>query len=257
KGLFTASHSRDAANFHGKRNDGDTIDPDMAPDLVWQILDRYIKKQGVPVIMDIDPGRQVWNYPCYAYRIESTSTGDDNYRAYMTLWFADDCVTPDYVGTKPMKKTYQFSYKKHRGNVVVGSGRWEGSSTNDHPDFAWYPYLVRTDNPQLDYKKVREMAGLSGTRPNTDPPAPTNEPPLVHPDTPPQPNNSTNTTHLPPALNGGAPPAEVAVALAPSELVTLLVNKTSKFDLDIKTDRFNGEYQVGEGYSVKVKSGMP
>jgi hypothetical protein len=252
KGLLTAAHSQDASNMDGRRNDGPGIDPDMAPDLVWRVVDRYIKKQGIPVVMDIDPGRQVWNHPCYAYRIESTSMGGDSYRAYMTLWFADDSVPPDYVGTKVKRKTYQFTYRKRGGNVLAGSGRWEGSSVNDHPDFAWYPYLTRSSNPQIDYKKVREMLGLSlAVRAIGDPPP---GDPVIQPDNPPQPENSTSTTHQPPALTGTGLALEGA-ALAPSELATLLVNKTAKFDLEIKTDLANQEAPVGEGYSVKVKSG--
>jgi len=256
KGLLTASHSSDAANFHGKRNYSDKIDEvNMTPDLVWQLVDRYIKKQGVPVIMDIDPGNQVWNYPCYGYRIESTNIGGDNFRAYMTLWFADDCVLPDFVGTKPMKKTYQFTYRKRNGNILMGSAKWEGTSLKDHPDFCWYPYLTRSDNPQIDYKKVREMVGM-GQRPVADPPKPEDERPVVQPANPPQPSNSTETAHQPPALNGNGPPPE-GVALSPTELVTLLVNRTSKFNLDVKVEGFNPELPLGTPYSVKVNSGMP
>jgi hypothetical protein len=244
-----------ASNFHGKRNYSDKIDEvNMTPDLVWQIIDRYIKKQGVPVIMDIDPGNQVWNYPCYAYRIESTPLGGDRFSAYMTLWFADDCVLPDYVGTKPMKKTYTFTYRKRGGNILMGSAQWEGTSKKDHPDFCWYPYLTRSDNPQIDYKKVREMVGM-GTRPIADPPKPEDERPVVQPANPPQPSNSTETAHQPPALVGPGPALE-GVALSPTELATLLVNKTSKFNLDVKVEGFNPELPLGTPYSVNVKSGM-
>src|SRR5262249_57467117 len=67
KGLLTAAHSQDASNMDGRRNDGGGIDPDMSPDLVWRVVDRYIKKQGIPVVMDIDPGRQASNHPSHAH----------------------------------------------------------------------------------------------------------------------------------------------------------------------------------------------
>jgi hypothetical protein len=163
KGLLAAAHTRDVANFHGQRYQGKPGDDfqDIYPDALWRCLKLYVKQQGLPLIIDVDPTPAVWNYPVYAYRVEYQRQGEtDQYRGQMSLWLADDGVRINHVGTKVMHRTYQFTFRMRRGNVVAGSAQWVGRSVKDHPDFAWYPYVQRSENPELDYGQLRKMLGL-------------------------------------------------------------------------------------------------
>src|SRR5205823_13038341 len=133
---------------------------DLAPDTLWRLLKLYIKQKGVPIILDIDPTSQVWNYPVYAYSVNYSPAGGNFYRGLMALYMADDKVDPHYVGTKVKKRTYTFVCRMHNGSIQPGSSRWVGRSVSDHPDFAWYPYVVKPKNPRLSYAVVRSMLGI-------------------------------------------------------------------------------------------------
>jgi hypothetical protein len=51
----------------------------------------------------------------------------------------------------------------HPANLILGSGRWLGESVQDHPDFAWYPLIARSDNSELDYQAVQQIIHASST----------------------------------------------------------------------------------------------
>jgi hypothetical protein len=175
KGWYAACHTGDAANWFGDRyGDGQgSEDPhDLRPDVLWQLLKMFIKDQGVPLIMDLDPGPEVWNYPVYAYRVEYQPhpNGGGWQSAQLSLWAADDAVPPDFVGLMPHFQTYTFQFLTRGTAVVAGSASWIGQSVQDHPDFAWYPFVVRPDNPELQYPVVRRLIqGGSPTGPALPP----------------------------------------------------------------------------------------
>ena len=104
-----------------------------------QILINYISDQGVPVIMELDAGEQIWNYPAYQYEMDWY---DENNKRHVTCMvsFADDLVYPDFVGLQPFVKTYTYWLEiDENGNIKDSPGGWEGDSIDDHPDFIWYP----------------------------------------------------------------------------------------------------------------------
>lgn len=170
-------------------NPGEDIN-DLYPDVLWKYLKLYIKQQGLPLIMDLEAGSQVWNFPVYAYRISYEPTGGDNYKGLISLYFASDEVFPDYVGVLTNKRDYPFTCKMRNGSVVLGSGRWLGK---DHPDFAWYPVKQQAENPNLDYQTVLKMLGRNGSGPVAPPP-----PPLTDPNNPPQPPGVVPDPPVPP-----------------------------------------------------------
>ena len=241
KGLLALCHAHDVVNSYGTRNDGQPDhDPQgLHPDTLWQLLKLYVKEQGVPLVLDLDPGVQVWNYPVYAYRVEykPSGDGDNQYLGALTLWMADDAVPPDYVGTKVRRHTYQFAFEMRNRSVKSGSGKWVGASEKDHPDFAWYPYVARAENPDVDYAAVQKMLGSSS-------PPPPNPDPIPDPNYPPQPRGGTDST----------PPARV-VSLSPNELMTLLADKASSFHFVLTVDGFGAaQYQIGQAFSVSTYS---
>ncbi|MFO0905752.1 MAG: DUF4384 domain-containing protein [Pirellulales bacterium] len=290
KGLLSLTHAYDEADSYGDRfGDGRGSEDrgDLAPDQLWQLLKLYIKQQRLPLVLDIEAGEEVWNFPVYAYKITYAPHGGNNQQlAQLTLWFADDFVTPDYVGVKVRRQTYWFTFELRGNKIVAGSGKWHGPSVKDHPDFAWFPTVQRAENPEIDYAQVRQFVGrpVAGTSPppptpTPAPPTPPAPPPTPAPPTPTPPTPMPPTPMLPanpdnpppptpaPPVPGTVPstpntpprpaptPAEQPVVLSAWELLGLVANKTSAFPLDITVDRFDGgEYQIGEALEVRGSS---
>jgi hypothetical protein len=259
KGMLAACHTDDVANSYGHRcGDGEgPEDPqDIAPDLLWRILKLYVGSQKIPMVIDIEPGPEVWNFPVYAYEIRSDGTGDGQQDATLTLWMSDDGVPPDYVGSQARRTTYTFACTMRGGAVVMGTGRWTGRSEKDHPDFAWYPYIARADNPEVHYTAVRELVGQGpGAPPSVSPPLP--EPPSPDPSQPtvrPEPPVRPEVVSPAQGLPGPNDLAERPV-LTPVELAALVANRTSAFGFDVTVDRFDGGiYRAGDPITVHVRS---
>jgi hypothetical protein len=249
KGLLSVCHARDVANSWGDRfgdNQGSEDKQDLAPDTLWRLLKLYVQQQGVPLVLDVEAGAEVWNYPIYAYRIEHAPQGGAGQQlARLTLWMADDAVAPDYVGVKVRRQSYQFTFTKRNESVVMGSAKWVGPSKEDHPDFAWYPYVAVAENPEIDYAIVRNLVGVA-QQPNTPQPNPT-LPATPDVSTSPAPDPDNPSSHPSPGpetpVANRRPPASV---VSPLELVSLIANKTSSFGLDISVDRFGGRYEEGD-----------
>jgi len=295
KGLLAVSHAQDVANHIGDRfgdGAGSENPHDLEPCRLWEVLRTYIKQQKVPLVMDLEPGPEVWNYPVYAYRVEYAPAGGGWQQAQLALWAADDAVPPDHVGTSVHYQTYHFRFRLYNGSVVMGSGQWVGQSLQSHPDFAWYPYVVRPENPQIDYQRVKQIVGVasagtgsgtpsgSGSRPNTAasgnrPNTGTGARPNTGTSPPPGPRPNvlpgTGTGVVPGAVPGGVPgvvpgpfgpigtPAGVGPAnvphvtcLSPLQVVAAIAEKTSSFGLDVSVDRFDGG-QYAVGEPLQVQ----
>jgi len=252
KGLLTAVHAQDEANSYGDRyGDGRGSEDahDLPPDEVWRLLQLYVKQRNIPLIFDLEAGDEVWNYPVYQYEVNYQETGNGMVQGTMTLVVADDDVYPDYLGTQPGIYSYSFACRMQGGSIVSGSGRWTGESVNDHPDFAWYPYVARAENPGIDAAKVSQIVGF-GVGGANNPPEEDDSPP--NSDDPP-------SDMPPPPPEGDTPgPAEgvdYGRILSPIEMVSLIANKTSHFGLDIFVDRNDGgRYRPGEPVRVAAES---
>ncbi len=247
KGMLAACHTHNVANVYGRRTEeGDEPDGDLAPDVLWRLLKLYLDQQGVPLVLDIEPGPEVWNHPVYAYEIRYTSPDETGLcQARLTLWLADDAVPPDYIGTKVRKQNYTFEFRMHGGSVVLGSGQWTGRSRQDHPDFAWYPFVARAENPEVQHQVVQQLVSRAPREPESP------EPTLPEP-APPEPTLPEPDELMPPLVLDEDP---APVLLSPIELVALVTNKTSSFGLDVTVDRFDGaHYHPGETFSIRGSS---
>jgi hypothetical protein len=225
KGMFAASHNQDLANSFGDRfGDGaGSEDPnDIAPDVLWRVLKTYIKEQGIPIVCDVEAGPEVWNYPVYAYQVSYEETGGGQYLCQMSLLMAEDAVPPDYVGTHVRRQTYQFTCQIRNGAVVVGSGRWVGASVKDHPDFAWHPYLAKSDNPQVTRERVVKIVGGSNQTPTT-PNTPTTPTEPTTPTTP----TTTTTPGTTPTTPGTAPSTPTTPGTTPNAPTTPATPETT------------------------------
>ena len=258
KGLLAACHGQDIANSYGQRfEDPAKDDPDdIYPDELWRVLQLYLKEKRIPLILDMDPGPQVWNYPVYQYEVQYKDGGDGWFYAAMQLVAADDNVQPDYVGTQPILFNLTFRFKMQDGAVVAGTGQWIGNSKKDHPDFAWYPYVAVAENPEINVAEVSNIVGYPVGGNNPTPPAPPGPP--NPPPTPPGPPTPPPTPPAPPVAPDNKPPRKIVVdqLLSPDELVDAVLNKTSAFSLDMFVDKYHGgRYKPNEPIRVSFRSG--
>jgi hypothetical protein len=162
----------------------------------------------------------------------------------------------------------------------MGSGKWLGSSRRNHPDFAWFPYVVRPENPEVEYAKVTQILGTQpadGSTPSPEASRPEGEtPPENRPDdsrpTDSRPSGNTPSGAVPdegtpndappsgPQTPGQASGIQIEqrpepLLLDPIDLVSLIASQTSDFALDVSVDRFDGgKYQAGDLVSVAGKS---
>ena len=82
--------------------------------------------------MDIDPGPAVWNHPVYRYRVTHRPFGSNGQRlGRMELWLADDKVQPDYVGTRLLKNTYQFTFRMRNPLDRLPTDAFDGAGRPD------------------------------------------------------------------------------------------------------------------------------
>lgn len=241
KGLLSICHSDDVANFFGDRF-GDGVgseDPnDMAPDLLWMVLRRQVKEQQIPIILDVEPGAEVWNYPVFAYRVEYAPIRSDNklHNCTLSVWMADNGVNKEFIGLKRSFQRYTFQAEIENGAVIMGTGKWTGSSQKLHPDFAWVPYVVRSSNPEINYDKFCQLTRR--TLAVTTPPEVGTSP--VSPETTPDPTIPTTTP------SGGGSGGEAAETLTLAQLLLLLHGEKSDFDFDISAGQFDGKYKEND-----------
>lgn len=238
KALLTVLHDADPSTTYGQRYYGQAGEDyqDIYPDVLWKCLRTHVKKHGVPLVLDISAGAEVWNYPVYYYRIDYHRTGGDGqYQGFMKLLMADDAVGPDYVGTKIKTKTYQFTFQMRQGALVVGSARWLGASTRDHPDFAWYPTAARPTNPEIQVAQVHRILRLGRPRDLSD----------------------LDPHALPPEPAAGPPDLEDieagrAIPVSSLELVTLLVQSPAASGLRMTANPLaGGKPASGKPYAVR------
>lgn len=156
KGLLTVVHNGDPVDMIRALGDRDAH-------LFHATVIQSIGKERRGLIFDtkldpIDPAtkkplREVWNYPSFKYECTyaevASSSGAPSYDVTMNLWFADDGVQPDFVGTRnwPVHgkpKVYTYRITGDRENPT--SGYWTGSSTQDHPDLMWRPQPLTVQN---------------------------------------------------------------------------------------------------------------
>ncbi len=157
KALLCESHQGDGALLTGSRFTGAEGEDsqDIYPNVFHAVLQRNIKTLGVPFVVEVDPGIQIWNFPCYGY--SSTWIDDGDVRHVTTkVYLASDVVRPDVTEIK--KKTATYTYDLKMSGETVLSGTWTGKSVYDHPDFVWEVITIESANPYLTIDDARNVA---------------------------------------------------------------------------------------------------
>lgn len=142
KGLLTLAHTYDIVES-GNGND---------PSVFHYWLLHYIKDLKKPFVADLSAGEEIWSYPIYKFDMSTTQSADA-LSVSVTIYYADDFVEPDYMGTKT--KQQKLTYKLNlAGDGSITNGEWTGSSLQDHPEELTYPLVPRSHCPYLEYDTV-------------------------------------------------------------------------------------------------------
>jgi hypothetical protein len=161
KGLVTACHEFDAAIRENAHD----------PTVFHAWLLRYLKVAGIPFYAELDPSDEVWNYPVYRYDLTTNVSGTTE-SVTCRIWYADDQVDPDIIGTSALTKSYTYDLYKS-GTEIIG-GAWTGASVFDHPQQLILPVTQHTDNPHLDCNLIRNLARIKDDDLESDLPVPLN-----------------------------------------------------------------------------------
>nr|WP_281432174.1 hypothetical protein [Desulfatitalea alkaliphila] len=162
KGLLTSYYRNNySAVVYGSRYTGPGQDhADIHPGGIGgfhQTLINYIGIQGLPIVMDMDPGVEVWSYPVYRYEMTWVDSGNTRH-VTCTVWMADNSVAPDFTGTLSRSETYTYLLDIDASGALLDSrGQWTGDSVSNHPDFMWFPTSVGGNHPYLDRNTVRAI----------------------------------------------------------------------------------------------------
>lgn len=167
KGLLTLFYDGNVTStYYGVRYEDEESDPnDIYPGGVegfHQILINYIRHQNLPVIVEVSPGPQVWNHPAFKYEMEWVDEGLTRL-VTCTVWYVDDMVSPDYVGSETFSLTYTYRLILDEfGNPADEKGEWVGESIDRHPDFMWFPVLKGNES-LLDEDAVTRIVECEST----------------------------------------------------------------------------------------------
>lgn len=145
KGLLTLAHENDLLE------QADGFDPAVFH--YWLL--HYIRDLRKPFVADLESVDEVWSYPIFRYDM-ITSEGDGFESVRVTLYYADDFVHPDYMGTKILSKV--LTYKLFVSEDAIYGGEWTGNSAYDPPRRLTFPVAVDNVAPGMDYQTVLYLA---------------------------------------------------------------------------------------------------
>ncbi len=141
--------------FYGRRKDSAVpFSLDIYPNVFHRLLVENIKQKKRAIIADTSFSRSVWNYPIYGYETQWKRRWwlPGMVHVTTTVYFADDGVKPEFLGTKTFTKTYHYILQVNGRGEIIG-GTWDPRSLWDHPDFVWIPIADSPaqggENPKL------------------------------------------------------------------------------------------------------------
>ena len=136
---------------------------DIYPNDFTIILRRWIKDKGAPLVMDFEPGPEVWNHPFYRYDMTFTPAGGNRVDVTCTVWHVKDSVHPDHLSgvtsASVFTHTYYYWLTVDAGGEIIPGSAASGWYSSRHPDFLWHPAVPVQTNPYLDCQRVGEILG--------------------------------------------------------------------------------------------------
>ena len=150
KGLLTLAHNSDI---------GELPNGSVPEEFHFWLLN-YIKDQGKAFVADLDPGDEVWSYPIYRYEMQTSET-ETSSRFRVRIYYADDVVIPDYMGTLVRTSDYTYDLFLDGAGAITG-GQWTGDSIADHPERPELFARCRHHFPRPGLSGDREACRIQG-----------------------------------------------------------------------------------------------
>lgn len=161
-------------DFKGERYNGTGRENpnDPAPEMFMSVMQEWAK-DGIPFVLDIDKGQQVWNFPYDQVKISESTTAPAGFDASglptdgsVKFYHIDMSGT----GYDKKKRVYECYVQRDSSGNVVTSGWINTPNTNNNPDFMWRPHPVgdvmaksawvlrnNATNPQVDPQVVYDI----------------------------------------------------------------------------------------------------
>ena len=136
---------------------------DIYPNDFTIILRRWIKDKGAPLVMDFEPGPEVWNHPFYRYDMTFTPAGSNRVDVACTVWHVKDGVHADHLSDVTSASVFTYTYyywlTVDAGGEIISGSAASGWYSSRHPDFLWHPAVPVQTNPYLNCQIVGEILG--------------------------------------------------------------------------------------------------
>jgi hypothetical protein len=139
---------------------------DLNPAEFHTLLVTTIKEQQSGIVLDMDAGPEVWNFPCHAYEttiefVRHNEDGGKTFNVSTTVHYQDDGVSEAIIGTRTLAKTYTYELHTDPKDRLI-DGTWTGRSVDEHPDFAWFPKYNPTgadygENHKVNWGQVEKL----------------------------------------------------------------------------------------------------
>lgn len=149
---------------YGQRNNGfrgDDFD-DLYPDQFHRALQAELFENERAIIMDVDPGVQIWNTPIWAAEIrvrrDSSDAGVMHVETRVASSSVYDASQYDLPGSKNVVRIYTYDLHgaaRPDGSIEVLWGVWTGPSQQDHPDFI---SILPTEKVRFSRNKALNIA---------------------------------------------------------------------------------------------------
>ncbi|MBN2437444.1 MAG: hypothetical protein JXL20_02470 [Deltaproteobacteria bacterium] len=147
KGLLTLAHNNDFLELGNG----------AAPEEFHFWLLHYIKDRKKAFVADLYAGAPVWSYPIYQYEMATSLSGNVE-SVSVKIYYADDFVAPDYIGTQIHTTQYTYELFLDAAGAITG-GQWTGTSVADHPELLSFSLGTGAIFPGLDYREIVRLAG--------------------------------------------------------------------------------------------------
>ena len=147
---------------------GRRIDPDcrsLNPGTFHIVVSNFLGRMALPVIIDIDPKEQVWNYPIRSYevtliefvsrvRADMLVSEEEDVWSSAATYFAH--VMNEVTLATGKVISYEYVLEGDNDGNIIG-GEWIRKSKKDHPDFIWRHQEPMPENPFLDRETILKI----------------------------------------------------------------------------------------------------
>lgn len=153
---------RSSSNFFAEPND-------PKPELFLKTIEKW-SADGLPFVLDIDRGEQVWNYPYDHVKIAESDEAPVGFDASSLP--RDGSVKYYHIdmsgtGFDSMRRVYKCYVQRAVDGHVIKSGWIKTPNSHENPDFMWRPHPIpdlmnkdnwvlrgRPSNPMIDPKTI-------------------------------------------------------------------------------------------------------